>query len=56
MAVRFVEQQWADDDFWRSVVSMVERLKAECPHASEEAIERAVLRDWLALSEPIGRA
>lgn len=53
--IRFLQTQWVDEDFYRSVRSMVEVLKAECPTAAEEAIERAVIRDWLVLSEPIGR-
>lgn len=53
--IRFLQTQWTDDDFWKSVASMVERLSAECPTASREEIERAVIRDWLVLSEPIGR-
>lgn len=51
-----LDRPWQSGEFWRAVLVLIETIKAEMPTIEEKHLEQAVLRDWLALSVPIGRA
>ena len=50
------EQQWNSDAFWKTVNGIVEYAKTQVSEVEEEKLMQAVLKDWLALSVPLGRA
>jgi hypothetical protein len=49
-------QQWPCDTFWQAVETATRLAKAETPEASEGTIGQLILKEWLSMSVPLGRA
>jgi hypothetical protein len=54
--VIFYWQSWPCDTFWQAVDVATRLAKAETPEASEGTIGQLILKEWLSMSVPLGRA